>query len=156
MNFDFSDDAKALRDQARRFLDERAGPKVARAAMVSDAPYDTMLWNAIVELGWPAARVPEAHGGLGVAVLLRYTLRLLTIDQTERAAALICALELLRRSNPTLLGEQRFALGMWVGGTTTPNSMADAVKQIDEFRNSAGRNFPAPLVDCPWCGAAPA
>ncbi|WP_419814037.1 acyl-CoA dehydrogenase family protein [Glacieibacterium sp.] len=66
MNFDFSDDAKALRDQARRFLDERAGPKVARAAMVSDAPYDTMLWNAIVELGWPAARVPEAHGGLGL------------------------------------------------------------------------------------------
>jgi hypothetical protein len=97
--------------------------------------------------------VSKAHGGLGVAVLLRYTLRLLTIDQTERAAALICALELLRRSNPTLLGEQRFALGMWVGGTTTPNSMADAVKQIDEFRNSAGRNFPAPLVDCPWCGA---
>ena len=67
MNFDFSDDAKALRLSARRFLDERAGPKVARAQMASDAPYDTMLWNAIVELGWTAARVPEALGGLGLS-----------------------------------------------------------------------------------------
>ena len=66
MNFDFSDDAKALREQARRFLDERAGPKVARAAMASDAPYDTMLWNAVVELGWTAARVSEEHGGIGL------------------------------------------------------------------------------------------
>ena len=66
MNFDFSDDAKALREQARRFLDERAGPKVARAQMTSDAPYDTMLWNAVVELGWTAARVPEALGGIGL------------------------------------------------------------------------------------------
>ncbi len=66
MNFDFSDDAKELRSSARRFLDERAGPKVARAQMASDAPYDSMLWNAIVELGWTAARVPEALGGLGL------------------------------------------------------------------------------------------
>jgi len=64
LNFDFSDDAKALREQARRFLDERAGPKVARAQMNGDAPYDTTLWTAIVELGWTAARVPEAFGGL--------------------------------------------------------------------------------------------
>ncbi len=66
MNFDFSDDAKALREQARRFLDEKAGPKVARTQMNGDAPYDTMLWQQVVELGWTAVRVPEAHGGLGL------------------------------------------------------------------------------------------
>jgi acyl-CoA dehydrogenase len=67
MNFDFSDDAKALRDQARRFLEERAGPAVARRAMGGDAPYDANLWKAVVELGWTAARVPEAQGGLGLS-----------------------------------------------------------------------------------------
>jgi acyl-CoA dehydrogenase len=67
MNFDFSDDAKALRDQARRFLDERAGAGVARKAMDGDAAYDAGLWTAIVELGWTAARVPEAHGGIGLS-----------------------------------------------------------------------------------------
>jgi acyl-CoA dehydrogenase len=67
MNFDFSDDAKALRDQARRFLDERAGASVARKAMDGGAPYDAELWKAVVELGWTAARVPEAHGGIGLS-----------------------------------------------------------------------------------------
>ena len=67
MNFDFSDDAKALREQARRFLDERAGAAVARKAMEGDAPYDAELWKAVVELGWTAARVPEAHGGIGLS-----------------------------------------------------------------------------------------
>lgn len=67
MNFDFSDDAKALRDQARRFLEERAGAAVARKAMDGDAAYDAELWKAIVELGWTAARIPEAHGGIGLS-----------------------------------------------------------------------------------------
>ena len=67
MNFDFSDDAKALRDQARRFLEERAGPAVARKAMNGDAAHDADLWKAIVELGWTAARVPEEFGGLGLS-----------------------------------------------------------------------------------------
>lgn len=66
MNFDFSDDAKTLREQAARFLGERAGPASARRMMEGDAPYDAALWHEIVELGWPAARVPEAHGGLGL------------------------------------------------------------------------------------------
>jgi acyl-CoA dehydrogenase len=67
MNFDFSDDAKALREQARRFLDEQAGAPVARKAMEGDAPYDADLWKAVVELGWTAARVPEEHGGIGLS-----------------------------------------------------------------------------------------
>ena len=61
-------------------------------------------------------------GGLGVAVILRYTLRLLTLDQLARAATLVCALEVLRRQDPERLGEARFAVGLWVGGTATPNT----------------------------------
>ncbi|MDO9490296.1 MAG: acyl-CoA dehydrogenase family protein [Sphingomonadaceae bacterium] len=67
MNFDFSDDAKALRDQARRFLDEQAGAAVARKSMDGDATFDAELWKSVVELGWTAARVPEAHGGIGLS-----------------------------------------------------------------------------------------
>ncbi|MGI4878233.1 MAG: acyl-CoA dehydrogenase family protein [Janthinobacterium lividum] len=67
MDFDFSDDAKALREQARKFFDERAGPTVARAAMNGTATFDAALWESVIDLGWTAARVPEAHGGVGMS-----------------------------------------------------------------------------------------
>ncbi len=66
MNFDLSDDAKTLKDAARKFLEARAGPAAARKVMNESASHDAALWAAIVEQGWPAARVPEAHGGLGL------------------------------------------------------------------------------------------
>lgn len=67
MNFDFSDDAKTLGEQAHKLLAERAGPARARAAMAEAAPaHDAVLWQSIIDLGWTAARVPEAHGGLGL------------------------------------------------------------------------------------------
>lgn len=66
MNFDLSDDAKTLKDAARKFLDARAGPPVARNVMNDGATHDAQLWAEVVEQGWPAARVPEAHGGLGL------------------------------------------------------------------------------------------
>ncbi len=64
MDFDFSDDAKALQSQARKFFGERAGPVVARAAM--DGADNTPLWHDVVGLGWTMARVPEAFGGVGL------------------------------------------------------------------------------------------
>jgi alkylation response protein AidB-like acyl-CoA dehydrogenase len=66
MNFDLSDDAKTLKDAARMFLDARAGPPSARRVMNAGDTHDTALWAEVVEQGWPAARVPEAHGGLGL------------------------------------------------------------------------------------------
>ena len=66
MDFDFSDDAKALREQARTVFAERAGPAAARASMDGDAAIEAALWRTIVDLGWTAARVPEAHGGVGL------------------------------------------------------------------------------------------
>ncbi|MBB6226798.1 alkylation response protein AidB-like acyl-CoA dehydrogenase [Polymorphobacter multimanifer] len=72
MNFDFSDDAKALGEQAQKLLAERGGPAKARLAMGQNeeggAPdFDAGLWAEVAGLGWTAARVPEAHGGLGMS-----------------------------------------------------------------------------------------
>ncbi len=69
MNFQFSDEAEALRMQARKFLDEQSGRGKARAVMSGDDVIDTGLWRRIVDLGWTGLRIPEAQGGLGLSVL---------------------------------------------------------------------------------------
>lgn len=66
MNFDLSDDAKTLREAARKFLDAKAGPAVARQVMDAGASMNAGLWAEVVEQGWPAVRVPEDQGGLGL------------------------------------------------------------------------------------------
>jgi acyl-CoA dehydrogenase len=69
MNFQFSEDAEALRDEARKFLNAEAGRDKARAVMESDVSHDQQLWRQIVDLGWTGLRIPEIHGGLGLSVL---------------------------------------------------------------------------------------
>ena len=59
----------------------------------------------------------------GLSVLMRYTLRLLTLDQLGRAATLICALELERQKDAEKLGDWPFEIGLWVGRAATPNRM---------------------------------
>jgi hypothetical protein len=93
----------------------------------------------------------RADRGLGVAVILRYTLRLLTLDQLGRAAGLICALEVARRKPMSGLGAERFTIGLWVGMSASPNRLLDAKRQIDEYRQDTGPS-PFPLTHCPWCG----
>lgn len=91
-------------------------------------------------------------GGLGVAVLLRYTLRLLTLDQLGRAATLVCALELLRKELGSL-GEVRFSVGLWVGRSATANTFAQVRETITKYKNDASRTAESgcPLTECPWC-----
>ncbi len=69
MNFQFSDEAEALRDQARRFLTDKSGRDKARAVMDNGAGHDAALWQEIVALGWTGLRITEDHGGLGLSVL---------------------------------------------------------------------------------------
>lgn len=69
MNFQFSEEAEALRDEARKFLAAESGREKARAIMSGDANHDSALWEKIVGLGWTAIRIPEEHGGLGLSVL---------------------------------------------------------------------------------------
>ncbi|MEU5161028.1 helicase-related protein [Streptomyces sp. NPDC020875] len=92
--------------------------------------------------------------GAGVTVLMRYTLRLLTLQQFERATILICAMELMRRSRPERLGDEPISIGMWVGRSATPNTLAVAERSIAELRRSRSlrENNPVQLHACPWCG----
>ena len=69
MNFQFSEEAEALRDEARKFLVAESAREKARAVMEGDATHDAALWARIAELGWTGLRIPEAHGGLGLSVL---------------------------------------------------------------------------------------
>ncbi len=98
--------------------------------------------------------------GAGLSVVMRYTLRLLTLDQLQRAAGLVCALELERKAQPKRLGEWPIEIGLWVGGGATPNNLGSAKNQkentavywLNQYRKGSGP-APAPLKDCPWCGA---
>jgi hypothetical protein len=102
--------------------------------------------------------------GAGVAVLMRYTLRLLTLDQLTRAAGVICALELMRgepawrEGERSLLGDWPIEIGLWVEAAATPNRLGGrgntgpetAVGRIRRYRRD-GREAPAPIKACPWC-----
>ncbi|MFJ4646803.1 helicase-related protein [Streptomyces bobili] len=96
-----------------------------------------------------------ANGG-GVTVLMRYTLRLLTLQQFERATILICAMELMRRAAPDRLGEESISIGMWVGKSATPNDLETADQKLGKLRagQSLQKENPVQLHACPWCGTA--
>ncbi|HEX3431307.1 MAG TPA: acyl-CoA dehydrogenase family protein [Rhizomicrobium sp.] len=69
MNFDFSDEQKLLREQARKFLGGRCPPRRVRAVLESDAGYDRDLWKSIAGMGWLGTAIPESWGGLGLGAL---------------------------------------------------------------------------------------
>ena len=69
MDFDFSDDQKMLRDQARRFLSEKCTTTVVRRVFESSQGYDRELWKHIAEMGWLGTAIPENYGGLGLGYL---------------------------------------------------------------------------------------
>lgn len=107
-------------------------------------------------------RNPGARSA-GISVLMRYTLRLLTLDQLGRAAALTCALELEREQDRAKLGEWPFEIGLWVGQAATPNRMGrrgdtgtgreyTAYTKTMRFLSDDRKPSPIPIEDCPWCG----
>ncbi len=96
----------------------------------------------------------------GVSVLMRYTLRLLTLDQLGRAATLLCALELERQADVEKLGPWPFEIGLWVGQAATPNRMGQkgdanpytARARAIAYKNDDRKPSPIPIENCPWCG----
>lgn len=117
---------------------------------------------------WTIAHRRLSNGGIlgaGVTVLMRYTLRLLTLDQLSRAAGVVCALELMREEpawqegGKRLLGDWPIEIGLWVGSAASPNRLGKsgdkrddtAVARIRRYRKN-GREAPAPIKACPWCG----
>ena len=89
----------------------------------------------------------------GTTVISRYTLRLLTAQQFERTAALVCALELMRKCWPERLGNNRISLGLWLGAGMTPNRIGDADKKLQQLlmEEDPQRNNPFMLFRCPCC-----
>ncbi|HWZ41768.1 MAG TPA: acyl-CoA dehydrogenase family protein, partial [Bradyrhizobium sp.] len=69
MNFDFSDEQKQMRDEARKFLAEKCPPKAVRAVLDGNAPYDKDLWKGLAEMGFLGVAIPEEFGGAGAGHL---------------------------------------------------------------------------------------
>lgn len=96
----------------------------------------------------------ENKEDVGVQVLMRYTLRLLTAQQFQRASSLICAMEHLRHQNSHELGEHAFSIGIWLGNATTPNKREEAIKILNGLtRNEKYVENKFLVNKCPWCRA---
>ena len=86
----------------------------------------------------------------GTDVLMRYTLRTLTIQQFQRAAALICACERVREgewNQDGSMGGQKFSIGLWVGQASTPNESRTAL----EVLGTDSESTPRQIEECPAC-----
>lgn len=100
-------------------------------------------------------RMKYGSVGEGVSVIMRYTLRLLTIQQFERASMLICACELLRLKYK--ISNMPIEIGLWVGNELTPKNIDEAEKSLRKLR--VGANLasdeadPCQIKICPWCGS---
>ena len=114
-----------------------------------------------------AKRRLEATNDNGISVIMRYTLRLLTAQQFERASFLICALEYLRnnlKTNkcPYNLGNNPITIGMWIGASSTPNTFMTLNqagtkfykyrRYLDGETTNISSDNPFPISYCPWCG----
>lgn len=89
----------------------------------------------------------------GTTVLMRYTLRLLTAQQFQRASALILALELIRKDRElgADLGDDPISIGLWVGKSLSPNSRDDARAKLRQLRQDRYASNPFQVLQCPWC-----
>lgn len=127
----------------------------------------TEAYLAITAFTIISRRILHGKDSDGVSVIMRYTLRLLTAQQFERATKLILSLDFLRRffkpNEDYFFGDDKVSIGMWVGASTTPNSYKDAQtifkKTFDEItklnNKKAGDYRKAntfPITNCSWCG----
>jgi len=90
----------------------------------------------------------------GTTVIMRYTLRLLTAQQYQRASGLICALETIRRRAPARFGKTPFTIGIWVGGSTTPNKKDQSLEAYKAALQNGPEAYSHIMLRCPWCASA--
>lgn len=95
-------------------------------------------------------KLNKEEGG-GVATIMRYTLRLLTMQQFQRATLVIMALELIRRWDLYGLGGEPITIGLWVGDNSLPNKTEDLIKEYEKLNNDQPNKIP--FSNCPWCGS---
>ena len=91
---------------------------------------------------------------IGTVAIMRYTLRLLTLQQFERAATLICSCEILRRENEEIFGKEEISIGLWVG-ENTEKFIEDAKRNIRQYieKGFKRNDNPCLIKKCPWCGS---
>ena len=102
---------------------------------------------------WRRIQYPDSYDG--VNIIIRYTLRLLSAQQFERASKLILACEFIR-NHYNDLGEGKISIGFWVGKQTVPNYLKDAAKKLESTQRklNKGDSFvinPFQLSNCQWC-----
>jgi len=97
-------------------------------------------------------RFKNGDRGAGTTVITRYTLRLLTAQQFQRATTLVCALELLRRQYRMEMGEEPISIGLWVGEDQTPNDLVKAREFLAEMLEQVNPVNRFQIHQCPWCG----
>ena len=103
-------------------------------------------------------RMKYGESGAGTVVIKRYPLRLLSAQQFQRASILICACELLRKQNPSILGSSPFSIGLWVGQATSPNSFSNVERSdgaFELYKKTLAEEHPENrfvVQKCPWCG----
>jgi hypothetical protein len=93
----------------------------------------------------------------GTVAIMRYTLRMLTTQQFQRASSLICAMEYMRRHQQECgfsIDGGPFSIGLWLGGEASPNKIDGAATEVSKFRNGGKEGNPMVLTECPWCRAA--
>lgn len=127
----------------------------------------TEAYLAITAFTIISRRILHGKDSDGVSVIMRYTLRLLTAQQFERATKLILSLDFLRRffkpNEEYFFGESKVSIGMWVGASTTPNSYTDArmifkkvFDEITKLNNKKTGDYRKantfPITSCSWCG----
>lgn len=125
----------------------------------------TEAYLGIIAFTIALRRFTKGEQAYGTTVLMRYTLRMLTLQQFQRATMLIFALDVIRKDNfylpPNLsLGNERITIGLFVGGDSLPNywnqgdkSMINELNKISNFvENDQSISTNLPFTDCPWCG----
>lgn len=110
----------------------------------------TIIWRRMMN---------DEETSQGVSVIMRYTLRLLTAQQFERASKLIASLEFLRKNFTDELKKENISIGLWVGNQLTPGKISDAKKIVDEIEGECRKQKGKPetkntfqISSCPWCG----
>lgn len=122
----------------------------------------TEAYLGVAAFAMAMRRLKPDLGGLdasrGLSVIMRYTLRLLTLQQFQRATALLCSMEAIRLPEETKWGSTPFTLGLWVGNRVTPGNTKAAKEALTKLKgegfNKAGLASPAQLTSCPWCGSS--
>ena len=110
----------------------------------------TIIWRRMMN---------DEKASQGVSVIMRYTLRLLTAQQFERASKLIASLEFLRKNFTDELKKETISIGLWVGNQLTPGKISEAKEIVDEIERECRKQNGKPetkntfqISSCPWCG----